>query len=246
MNTFLNLPSPEPAPPVEKPASTRSNKRHCLLGCMGLIISSSVLLALLGWSTAAYLKQGLEWLTNSSSHVKHHFQQELQKALSTQGEVLEVATLEALETVSRVDQKKIFHQSVDLGTTLSEIRVRVLYRYHLRLSDPWQIRQLSGGGFEVTAPALKLSTPSAIRTETMEKHTAAGWLRFNAAENLTLLERELTQLLDQRGESASQQSSVREAARASAIAFVRTWLLKNRTDSAPIQLRFADEMQPPL
>jgi hypothetical protein len=73
----------------------------------------------------------------------------------------------------------------------------VVYRFHLKLSEDWTLR-VEDGRCVVIAPAIRPSLPPAIRTETMEKKSEAGWLRFNAAENLAELEKGLTQLVERR------------------------------------------------
>jgi hypothetical protein len=82
----------------------------------------------------------------------------------------------------------------------------------------------------VIAPAIRPSLPPAIRTETMEKKSAAGWLRFNAAENLSELEKGLTALLEKRAATPGKIRSVREAARLSVAKFVHAWVLKEQKD----------------
>ncbi|MEJ2189291.1 MAG: hypothetical protein P8Y93_07695, partial [Acidobacteriota bacterium] len=55
------------------------------------------------------------------------------------GTRLELASFEAVETFSRSDELRVAWDLVSLGTTFTEIRVPVTYRYHVRLDEPWRI-----------------------------------------------------------------------------------------------------------
>ena len=60
----------------------------------------------------------------------------------------------------------------------------------------------------------------------MEKKSEAGWLRFNATENLDKLEKDLTPMLEKRAGSHTQIPAVRDNCRRSVAKFVRQWLLR--------------------
>jgi hypothetical protein len=81
----------------------------------------------------------------------------------------------------------------------------------------------------------------------MEKKSEAGWLRFNAAENLAALEKELTPTLEKRAGNKAHLDLVREAARKSVAEFVKAWLLKegkpNQEEVRSITVIFPDEPQ---
>ena len=57
----------------------------------------------------------------------------------THGDILELATLEMDETITRYDMKTWVGNLLYLGTTVSEIRVPAVYRYHLRMNEPWKV-----------------------------------------------------------------------------------------------------------
>jgi hypothetical protein len=84
----------------------------------------------------------------------------------------------------------------------------------------------------------------------MEKKSEAGWLRFNAAENLTTLEKELTPTLEKRAGNKAHLDSIREAARKSVAEFVKKWLLdssSNGSSEKPVRsitVIFPDDAQP--
>jgi hypothetical protein len=81
----------------------------------------------------------------------------------------------------------------------------------------------------------------------MEKKSEAGWLRFNAAENLAALEKELTPTLEKRAGNKAHLDQVREVARKSVAEFVKAWLLTegkiHQEDVRSITVIFSDEAQ---
>ena len=182
-----------------------------------------------------------------TQHITHTFRESLISAKGNAGDILEVGTLEMSETVTASDTKTALGDLVHLGTTISEIKVPVVYRYHIKLSDDWQL-SVKGNVCLVQAPALRPSLPPAIRTDQMEKRSTAGWLRFNAQENLTDLERSLTPTMQRRAATPHRIHQIREAARKSAAEFVRQWLLREQQWSkdaiSAILVRVPDEAPP--
>jgi hypothetical protein len=138
---------------------------------------------------------------------------------------LEVAQITATETLRTEDTLKIFGDRVSLGTTVSEIRAPVTYRYYLRLSDRWQI-DVSNQTCVVYAPSFRPSMPPAIHTDRMEKQSESGWARFNRQEQLDTLERSLTPTLMQYARDPKHRALVREECRKAVAEFVRNWLLR--------------------
>jgi hypothetical protein len=157
---------------------------------------------------------------------------------------LEVASAEITETFTRSDERRIFWDVVPLGTTVTEIRVPVTYRYHLRLDDPWRV-EVSGHTCLVFAPRLRPTQPPAIHTDGMSKRAQQDWLRFDAEAQLAELERSLTPRLEARAAGAKHLALVREASRRTVAKFVRAWLLREdqwREDRVQaVTVVFADE-----
>ncbi len=157
---------------------------------------------------------------------------------------LEVAAFEAVETVSRSDELRVAWDLVSLGTTVSEIRVPVTYRYHLRLDDPWRL-EVTDQSCVVHAPPLRPTLPPAIHTGGLERRSESGWLRFNEDEQMADLERGLTDVLSARAGDAAHFEAVRERARKTVAEFVRSWLLLEgqwRPDGfRSVTVIFADE-----
>jgi hypothetical protein len=179
--------------------------------------------------------------------ITHTFHSSLPQIDGTGGDILELAVSESEETFRRSDARTVFWNSVYLGTTTSEIRVPVTFRYHLRLSDPWRLAAREQVCL-VLAPPIRPSLPPAIHTDRMVKRTERGWARFNEYENLAVLERNLTPTLNERAADPARIRLVRETCRHSVAAFVRRWLMREehwRTDRfTAISVVFADEVPP--
>jgi hypothetical protein len=140
------------------------------------------------------------------------------------GTLLELAAYEATETLSRTDDRRVFFDLVPLGSTVSEIRVPVTYRYHLRLDEEWRL-QVADGTCVVHAPAIRPTLPPAIHTDRLEKRSESGWLRFNEDEEMEALEQSLTPTLSKRAGNADHLELIREQCRQRVAEFVQAWLL---------------------
>jgi hypothetical protein len=145
--------------------------------------------------------------------------------LNPGGPLLEVASFEATETITRTDERAVFFDLVPLGKNVTEIRVPITYRYHLVLADPWQL-DVRGAACLVRAPRIRASLPPAIHTDRMEKRSERGWLRGGTAEQMESLERSLTPTLSQRAADPAHLGLVREPCRKRVAEFVRAWLLR--------------------
>lgn len=153
------------------------------------------------------------------------FVEGLPDATSTQGNILELAISENQEFFRRADSKLTLWGYLDLGTTVSEIRVPVTFRYHLRLNETWKL-SVRDSVCVVLAPRVRPSLPPAIHTDRMEKSTASGWGRFNKGENLAELEKQLTPMLQDRAGDPRHVRLVREECRRSVAEYVRNWLVR--------------------
>ncbi|MBN2714040.1 MAG: hypothetical protein JXR97_16595 [Planctomycetes bacterium] len=157
---------------------------------------------------------------------------------------LEVASCKVLETLSKEDEKKILWDNFSLGKTASEIRVSVTYRYHVPLNGYWQLEQSSQTCL-VVAPKIAPTLPPAIHTDTMEKKTDEGWLRFNGEDQMSELEKSITPALSGFAADDKHINLVREQCRKSIAEFVRNWLLREeqwRTDRfKTVKVVFEDE-----
>jgi hypothetical protein len=179
-----------------------------------------------------------------SGNVTETFLAQIPTVAPSGGGHLEVAVAESVESLTRSDERFAFWDLVPLGTTTVEVRVPVTYRYHLRLDDEWEV-SVADGFCRVRAPALRVSQPPAIHTERVERRVAESWLRFDAAEQLAALERQLTPRLSQIAGDPRHMALVREPARQAVARFVRAWLLTRGAwgpeNVRAIQVVFADE-----
>lgn len=142
--------------------------------------------------------------------------------MHTSGGRLEVATVTVTEAFKLANPKELL--GIDLGTTVSQIQVPVIYRYFIEMAKEWPITP-AGQSVMVQAGEIKTQLPVAFDTRTVEKYTTSGWARFNKTENLKKLERSLSPLLEAR--APGYKKLALESARKSVSDFVTTWLLKH-------------------
>jgi hypothetical protein len=162
--------------------------------------------------------------------------------------ILELAAFEATEAIARTDSRSVLFDLVPLGSTVSEIRVPVTYRYHVRLSDAWRLEARNRACL-VRAPRLRPTLPPAIHTDRMEKRSEAGWLRFDASDRMAELERSMTPTFSGWAADPRHVSLVREPCRLRLAEFVRSWLLREdhwRSDRfSSVTVVFEDEAAGP-
>jgi len=141
------------------------------------------------------------------------------------GTSLELAAFEAVETVTRTQDHRLFFDLLPLGTTVTEIRVPVTYRYQVRLDAPWRL-EIAGTACVVHAPVLEPELPPAIHTDRMEKRVERSWLPVDVSAQMEDLERSLTPTLSIRARNPETLALVRELCRRRLADFVRSWLLR--------------------
>ncbi len=144
--------------------------------------------------------------------------------MHTSGGRLEVATVTATEAFKPDAPPKSF-LGVDLGKTVSNVKAKVVYRYHIEMAKEWPIK-VQGTTAIVETAEIKPTLPVAFDTATMEKQTNSGWARFDKHENLDELERRLSPKLEER--AYGYKGLALESARKSVGDFVRTWLMKEQ------------------
>lgn len=164
--------------------------------------------------------------------------------MPTAGGRLEVATVLAREAFTRSDPRLLL-DLIDLGTTVSEVRVDATYRYHVEMARAWPLR-IVGRTCLVRAGPIRPTLPVAFDTSTVERRTLSGWARFDRAENLRALESSLTPLPADRAPIYRQQAQ--EAGRAVVAEFVLEWLVREqqwrRDPEHRVVVVFADEPGP--
>lgn len=152
--------------------------------------------------------------------------------MHTSGGQLVVATVTVTEGFKLKNAKELL--GIDLGTTVSQIQVPVVYRYYIEMAKEWPI-DVDGNTLMVKAGEIKTLLPVAFDTRTMEKYTTSGWARFNKMENLDKLEHAISPLLEAR--AIGYKKLTVEAARKSVTDFVTTWLAKNHPQTNGKKLR---------
>jgi hypothetical protein len=234
--------SPPPAPSSSKPP-------------WFLIATTLCFVATLGAGLVVYLKTidkvdaAVSNLTNAfaKEEITETFLLNQIQSQSTNGSILEVATADAVESFTRSSSLKYWDRELPLGTTVSEITVPAIYRFHIKLNDPWHLT-VDGNTCIVQAPNFNPSLPVAIDTGKMQKKTRSGWGRFDKDENLEKLERDLTDKLSERAGSYANRMTIRENARQSVAVFVRNWLLHEQQwgpdHFTKIVVYFPDESPP--
>ena len=145
-------------------------------------------------------------------------------ATATDGNILEVATAESTERFTRTTNVAMFGKVLPLTTTVSEITVPATYRFHIDLNDEWNVLA-EGNRFLVQAPAVRPSLPVAFESDGVQKKTQSGWARWDGAEHLAALEREVTGKLAERAQEPATIEKIREEGRTAVAQFVRKWLL---------------------
>jgi len=153
-------------------------------------------------------------------------------SMSPGGNQLEVAKLHTTETFTRTDTKTTMWDLVYLGTTTSEIKVPVTYRYLISLNGPWSL-DVKGHTCVVIAPDFHPAMPPAIHTDRMEKRSDRGWARLNESEQMEDLQKSITPTLEMYAGDVPHKNMIREQCRMAVAEFVKNWLLEEdqwRTD----------------
>lgn len=239
----------------ETPDSTAPEKRPsgCFKWTALAIVGAVAIISLTGLKACSMAVTGLDKAVDviaslpekfQSGQISQTFRERLNSIAPTHGDILEVAVAEREETVTRSDMKNVLFNMVYIGTTTSEIRVPVVFRYHVKLSDDWKVGG-RGSTCVVVAPKIRATHPPAIRTEKMETKSTAGWMRFNAAKNLADLQKSLTPAMSERAGNSTHVDEVREASRRAVAEFVKNWLVSEnqwrQQGFTDIVIVFADE-----
>ena len=182
------------------------------------------------------------WLGPAASVVHASRTVSLTLVSRTPGGMLEVASVSTTELFEKKSMLTI--AGLNLGTTVSQIKVPAVFRYQVRLAADWRA-YVSDGKLLVIAPAMTPSLPVAIDTARMEMQTTSGWARANAQENLEALHREISSALEVKAKSAAYVDAQREQARKTVAEFVAKWLLEQERWKTirpeQVKVYFADE-----
>lgn len=140
---------------------------------------------------------------------------------------LEVSVCESDQTFEKSDAKTTAWGLFYTGTTYSKIKAPATFRYHVDMADEWRI-EVKDKCCVVHAPALRPTVPVAFNTAKMETYAESGWARFDKAEILNQLEKDITPLLNSRASEQKLMNDAHIQARDVVARFVRNWLLGAR------------------
>jgi len=182
----------------------------------------------------------------SSQQIKTTFAEHLAAVRATDGNILQVGVVESTEILRREDTMKLFGDLFEVGKTVTEIRVPAVYKFEINLDEKWDVNsQISAQNsvLLIIAPSIKPSLPVAFDSERMEKFVQEDLLRFNAAEQMQALEKEITPTLNRL--AAQKIDLVRDKARLAVAKFAQNWLLREQQWDAKkfsvIAVHFQDE-----
>jgi hypothetical protein len=172
----------------------------------------------------------------------------LPEIIPTHGGLLVIARIKGYETFTRSDAepvKLLFNLiQIPLGTTVSEIRTAALYQYQIKLEEKWPIRCTATRCVVRTGP-VELATPVSVYFEETTRKTQSGWGRFDKAQNLQALEKELSARLEERGLQPRNRDVGLRDGRNTVREFVETWLRKETGQVREIVVLFPGEDEPP-
>lgn len=158
----------------------------------------------------------------------------LPEFIPTNGGRLEISTVAVTQAFRSKDGKEFY--GIDLGTTISDIRVKVLYRYYIALEKQWPIKISQDRKFvTVNTTAVLPTLPVSFDTRTVEKSTENGWARFNKDDNLKQLERSITPKLEVGAHKLIPLAA--NAGRSVVEGFVKTWILQNSNLSKDVEVK---------
>lgn len=183
--------------------------RPLLLICLVLGIAANA--ALFGWQLRSPARTTLSTGTGAAV------------VMRTPGGVLEVSMITAEERFDSSTTHTVL--GVPVGTTVAQIRVPAVYRYHIPLAKDWTFR-LAGQALIVVAPAVRPSLPVAIDTAKLESFSSGLWSPLTGTEAVSSLQKTLTATLAAKASTPERIVLQREAARQTVSEFVHKWVLE--------------------
>lgn len=165
------------------------------------------------------------------------------EVLRTRGGLLQVSTIHSPETFQATRPHSLL--GLDLGPTVTRIRVPAVFHYHIELAPEWKLRVRPDGTVIVVAPAVQPTLPVAIDTARLEKLAQGRWSLFTGPAEMEALQATITRTLAAKAASPSYIGFQREAARQTVREFVDKWLLTQahlkHLPRRDVRVFFADE-----
>lgn len=162
------------------------------------------------------------WQLRSPARTTHSTGTGAAVVMRTPGGVLEVSTITAEERFDSSTTHTVL--GVPVGTTVAQIRVPAVYRYHIPLAKDWTFR-LAGQALIVVAPAVRPSLPVAIDTAKLESFSSGLWSPLTGTEAVASLQKSLTATLAVKASTPERIVLQRESARQTVSEFVHKWVL---------------------
>lgn len=191
---------------------------------MKLLIVIIVLAALAG----AFYYYSSSWLHHPDHEaIEKEFIAGIPTIFRTPGGNLELVAFKATESIMSSDTVKLPYVNWNIpgATTTVVIRVPVIYRYHVRVLDKWEI-DVADNNCTIYAPELQPTLPPAIQLEAMEISTFEGPLAWDGDEQQEKLLKGLAPLLEANATDSTKMKLIREEARKTVAEFVQVWLLQ--------------------
>lgn len=164
------------------------------------------------------------------------------EVIRTKGGLLAVSTIKAPEFFQATADHTVL--GVPVGQTTSQIRVQVVYRYHVELAPQWKVT-VRDKTFIVIAPRVQPTLPVAIDTAKLERYASGAWSLFTGEAELDRLQRSISASLAAKAALPSYIQFQREAARTTVTEFVTKWLVAQPrwqpASAYKVQVYFADE-----
>lgn len=154
--------------------------------------------------------------------------------IPTNGGRLEISTVVVTQNFRSKNEKDFY--GIDLGTTISDYRIKVVNRYYIELEKRWPITVSQDQKMVTVRTTAVLPTlPVSFDTRTIEKNTVNGWARFNKEENLSRLEKSITPKLEKISYTYVQKAA--DTGRPVVEKFVKTWILQNTSLSKDVEVK---------
>ncbi|MBA2675274.1 hypothetical protein [Ramlibacter sp.] len=143
--------------------------------------------------------------------------------MRTPGGLLEVSMITAEERFDSTTSHTIL--GVPVGSTVAQVRVPAVYRYHIPLAKDWTLRS-TGNALVVIAPPVRPSLPVAIDTAKLESFASGLWSPLTGADAVASLQRSITATLAKKSAAPDMIKLQREAARQTVTEFVQKWVVQ--------------------
>lgn len=143
--------------------------------------------------------------------------------MRTAGGLLEVSTIRTEERFDSTTNHTVL--GVPVGKTVAQIRVPVVYRYHIPLAKEWTLHS-TATALVVVAPAVRPSLPVAIDTGRLESFSAGIWSPFTGTAAVDALQKSITAILSKKAEAPDLIKLQRESARQTVTEFVQKWVVQ--------------------